>query len=454
MENPIVLYGGAGGGGKSYALRATAVYALLLLMANGFSSAPVMLASTDYPRLADRHFAKLQEEYAWLGAKLKTSAQYRLHIEFRAASGLGPLLLRNLANPDGFRGSEVPLVLIDEPSELPEKIKAQPVLGLLLYPLRSSVGWPFRALGMGSNGDGLGHFWLKGLFITGKDVKPGQEQRFRFIPAKKDDNQFLDEHWADNLEYLSEHVRRARLEGSWDSPEGVRWPTLRAETHRFNLRERFPQGIPKAWPRYMGVDYGYRAPYAAVTGAVDGRDVYVYRERYAAQKVALEQAFDIQQTTLEHEQIEALLYDPAMDNNMPKEARENLPAKAYIDDYKSVLGNDARFRRLVAADNHRHMGFAVLDRMIYHSAEHGRLFISDDCPNLWRELTEAMWFDSTGTKQWVEDIDPNCMDHGIDALRYMLMGIHLRTSRQARHKTKIERLYDNEQRRFRAEVMG
>jgi PBSX family phage terminase large subunit len=55
-----------------------------------------------------------------------------------------------------------------------------------------------------------------------------------------------------------------------------------------------PFNIPDSWPRYVGVDFGFTAPTAAVWGALDPDDrLYIYREYYQTGKLPEDTAKDI-----------------------------------------------------------------------------------------------------------------------------------------------------------------
>lgn len=420
VRNPMIGYGGAGGGGKSYGLRAATVYGLLAATAMGFPMQSTIIATADFPRLRDRHYAKYVEEYAWLGATLTDTKLYGPHIRFERAPHIGVVKLRNLKNPDGYRGSEACLVAIDEPTELPEKIKGENVLALLLYPLRTPADFPFSTLCMGMNPDGIGHGWTKRLFITGESVKHNDRPRIFFIKATYEDNEHITQEWYNNLQYFSESVRKARLEGSWDSPSGVRWPQLSREAHLFRFSERFPRGIPERYPIRIGYDYGLRNPFGAVWIATDeDRDIWVFREAYGSGLLAVEQARVIAEKTGLHEYGIGIHADPAIWNQTNREGREraSLPHRV-VDDLERQIHGDPRFNALIPARNNRAASFSLLDRLISRDNGHPNLYIEEGCENLWRELTEAQWDQRGGLHEWAEDIDPRNPDHGIDALRY------------------------------------
>ena len=189
-ERSICLYGGAGGGGKSWGLRYCLVKLAMAYASLGYGGQRLVLACADYPRLRDRHTGKFLEEYRQFGT-VKTSQTHGLGFHF-SNEEFGVIAFRNLQEPDRFRGTECAALAVDEATELPEVIGGLGVLETLKYPIRSSMGLPFAPLLMGSNPDGVGHKWVKGLFITRTGIPKGDdESRYVYVPALPNDNPYL-----------------------------------------------------------------------------------------------------------------------------------------------------------------------------------------------------------------------------------------------------------------------
>jgi phage terminase large subunit len=106
-QHRFTLYGGAGGGGKSYFLRWWCLRQLLKLYAEtGIEGIRVGLFSMDYPTLTDRQISRINREFPeWLGALRKTQSDgynFQLLPEF----GGGTIALRNLDDPSKYRSAE------------------------------------------------------------------------------------------------------------------------------------------------------------------------------------------------------------------------------------------------------------------------------------------------------------------------------------------------------------
>jgi hypothetical protein len=125
------------------------------------------------------------------------------------------------------------------------------------------------------NPGGVGHHWLKEMFIKpapkGKKVlqrELGNGKKFDYIylPSRVHDNQILlakDPEYVDRLHMVgSPELVRAWLEGDFEIHEGSYFPEFSSK-HIVS-----PFNVPQHWPRYLGYDWGYRSPFAAVWGAV------------------------------------------------------------------------------------------------------------------------------------------------------------------------------------------
>jgi len=86
----------------------------------------------------------------------------------------------------------------------------------------------------------------------------------------------------------------ARLrEGRWVSAEGAIYDEWRDDTHVVD-----PFEIPRDWPRFIAVDFGYVNPFVAQWWAVDGDGrMYLYREIYKTQRLVEEHADHMKRLT-------------------------------------------------------------------------------------------------------------------------------------------------------------
>lgn len=269
-----ILYGGAMGGGKSYWLRWMNVKLLLLFFQKyGLRGVRVGLFCEDYPSLNDRHISKMNYELpTWLGTLNKGDKEYTLKPEY----GSGVIALRNLDDSSKYASSEFAAVSVDELTR-----DKQEVFNFL----RTRMRWPgisdtkFLA---GTNPGGIGHAWVKKMFID-REFEPGETEKDKFVYIKAtahDNRENLPESYFDQMQGLPEEMRRAYLEGDWNLFEGQYFSEWRDHIHVVE-----PFRIPETWKKFGAYDHGRANPACFKWYAVDfDGNVWVYREFYVNRK--------------------------------------------------------------------------------------------------------------------------------------------------------------------------
>lgn len=447
--NPVILAGGSGMGGKSYMLRAVAVYIALVMSSIGVTD-PVLYASASYETLRDRAYSKFGREWGHLGTFRSSHGEYGRAFVFDD-SKVPPIVFRNLAKPDERRGTEFCAGLLDELTEIP-----QDIFGAFCYMCRSpQTGW--HPIVTTSNPDGIGHGWVKSMFraldvpfgwntdpertleqITNMPERtapfsheedPSGELDARdyiYIPFLPDDNpKFNEKTFLRGVAHLPAHVQRARRYGMWDFPEGARWP--QGTNHMlFETRDKFRAGIPSDYPRILHVDYGLAAPYCALWTAIDpDGDAWTYRCDYAAGFTADRQIERIKALTLPNEQITDFRLDPAMWAAFPRHLKDQVQGyrdRSAADIYAESVADDPRFPAPEPGFNKsRLLAFATLDSLMNRgNGFHDWWIEASACKPLLREIANAVFAkDSKG--QVGEDIAKQCADHAITAAYY---GLH------------------------------
>ncbi|MEG0803436.1 MAG: hypothetical protein RSF90_00630, partial [Pygmaiobacter sp.] len=128
------------------------------------------------------------------------------------------------------------------------------------------------------NPGGVGHEWVKRLFIDRQFTPTENPQDYLFIPARVYDNTALlrqDTGYVAMLENLPQDLRRAWLDGDWNVFAGQYFREFSRELHVCA-----PFEIPRHWRRYITLDYGLdmlAAYWIAVDehgGAVVCKEVY------------------------------------------------------------------------------------------------------------------------------------------------------------------------------------
>lgn len=274
-EARFTAYGGARGGGKSWALR----YKLLLLCLN-YPGIRTIIIRRSYPELYENHVLPLLKILE--GTSLASYSEE--HKEFRFVNG-STIKLGYLSNEKDllrYQGQEFDIIAIDEATQIVEN-----AFRILCASLRGANDFPKRVY-LTCNPGGVGHGFVKRLFIDRVYRKGEHAEDYRFIRALAYDNQALlgsDPGYIDRLEALPEKLRKAWLYGEWDVFEGQFFPEFDVAVHTsFNIE------VPENSVRYCSMDYGLDM-LACLFIAVDEKGhAYVYDEIYRSDLVVSEAA--------------------------------------------------------------------------------------------------------------------------------------------------------------------
>lgn len=234
-----VAYGGARGGGKSWAVRAKAV--LLALKNSGIK---ILIVRRTYDELRTNHIEPLRAmtngvaEYNDQAKVLRFPNSSKIQFGYLANSGD---LLR-------YQGQEYDCLFIDEATQIPfdyfDALKAT---------VRGANSFPKRIY-LTCNPGGVGHAWVKRLFVDRVFYENEDEKDYReLIKATVYDNKVLlekDPDYVKQLESFTGDRRRAWLLGDWDVYDGLFFK-------EFGLRHIVKAfEVPKDWVRYRVIDYG------------------------------------------------------------------------------------------------------------------------------------------------------------------------------------------------------
>ena len=266
IENyPITFYGGAKGGGKSKGLQL-----ILLLRRFQYPDSSGAIFRRTYPELEGNHIRPLFQSFPELknyyrdGKKLLTlpngSTLQFCHCENEKDIAL-------------YQGREFHDLAIDEAGQWTEAMFRQ-----LLGSNRSSrSGIAARTILTGNPG-GIGHGWLKRIFIEKRFNPRENGSDYAFIQALVDDNEALMENDPKYVRKLesepNEALRKAYRYGSWDIFAGQFFSEINSEIHLVS-----PFAIPDHWLKFGAYDYGYNHPasFGWFANDADG-NVYLYRE--------------------------------------------------------------------------------------------------------------------------------------------------------------------------------
>lgn len=126
------------------------------------------------------------------------------------------------------------------------------------------------------NPGGVGHAWVKRIFIDREYRNSERPEDYVFIAAKVYDNEFImknNPEYVKTLENLPEERRKAMLDGNWDVYNGQYFSEFNRDIHVVE-----PFEIPNHWMIYFTMDYGLDM-FAGYWIAMDEKgDAYVFRE--------------------------------------------------------------------------------------------------------------------------------------------------------------------------------
>lgn len=410
-ETPVTFYGGSKGGGKSYALRN-----ILLILLSENKGAKGLLIRKSYDELVANHIEMFFRENPVL-FPLYNKTEKTLKLPN------GSLLrFRHLQHPSdvyNYQGQEYDFIGIDELTQHTKEI-----FTILRSSNRTTNASIKPRMLLTGNPGGIGHGWVRKLFIC-KDLEPNEKQSdFSFVPAKVYDNDVLmknDPEYVNRLEGLPPDLRAAYLDGNWDVFQGQFFREWNRDIHVIEPCELNPQ-----WKRYISIDYGFSNQSAVLWFAVnfDGQ-VIVYRELYQTELTYQQLGQKISEMTPdntflrngiaynEKENIRYITFDPAL------QARSNESGVSGENLLKEGIG---RLKApLIAANNNRKYGWGVMREYLkeipnpYGGKTAGIVFFNT-CINTIKTLPEQIY-----DPVHIEDLDTDGEDHIVDAIRYFLV---------------------------------
>ena len=283
-------FGGARGGGKSWAVRTKAK-----LLALNYAGIKILIVRRTYPELMNNHIMILRAE---LNGIAKYNDRDKL-MYFPNGSTIKFGYLKNESDTHQYQGAEYDVIFLDEATQLSEDQMKR-----ISACLRGVNQFPKRIY-YTCNPGGQGHGYIKRIFID-KHYEAGEiPEDYTFIQSLVTDNIILMREQPDyikQLEALPDKLRKAWLEGDWDIFEGQFFEDLRTTP---DLMKCHVAGVepdvaaarglwthvikpftpPKEWTLARSFDWGYSKPFSCAWWAIDfdGR-IYRILEYYGCTK--------------------------------------------------------------------------------------------------------------------------------------------------------------------------
>jgi len=400
-----VFYGGARGGGKSYAMLVDP------LRYCHKAHHRALLIRRSMPELRDMitHSQRLYSR-AFKGARWREQEkEWRFPSGARIEFGYA----ENMTDVLRYQGQSYTWIGVDELPQYP----TPDVYNFLRSSLRSvdpEIPVYMRATGNPGN---IGSQWVKEMFVdptepnkafnVSIDTPTGIKKiSRRFIPAKLQDNPYLmqtDDYYI-MLASLPEVQRKQFLEGDWSAFENSSFPEFNKTTHIVD-----PFDIPRGWSRFRAADWGYSSNACCLWFAIDwDNNLWIYRELYTKKITADEFAKKV----LEAEQGEFMRYG-VLDSSTWARRGDIGPSIA-----ETMIQEGCKWRPSDRSPKSRINGkLEIHKRLKVHEKDNEpTLKVFSNCVNLIRTLP-LLPLDKNNP----EDVDTNAEDHAYDALRYGCM---------------------------------
>ena len=329
-----------------------------------------------------------------------------------------------------YQGAEYDVVFIDEATQLKEDWIKQ--INLVV---RGANGLPKRTY-YTCNPGGVGHQYIKRLFIDRKYEEDEVPDNYSFIQALVTDNKVLMEiqpEYVAELKALPSKIREAWLYGRWDVYEGQYFEDFR-ETPDKDECERCgitpeeavierrwthviePFDIPRGWNIVRSYDFGYGKPFSCAWWAVD-YDGTLYRilELYGCTKnpnegvkwTPTKQFEEIARIEREHPWLKGRDITGVADPSIWDKSRG--PSTAELAQKEGVY--------FTPGDNARIPGWMQCHyRLQFDDQGYPRMYVFSNCKAFIRTIPLLQYDDHKP-----EDLDTDGEDHVADEWRYMCM---------------------------------
>ena len=403
-----VAYGGARGGGKSWAVRTKAK-----LLAFRYPGIKILIVRKTYKELQNNHIEQLTAELAGFAKYNRSDKMFR----FPNGSTISFGYCANEGDLGQYQGAEYDVVFIDEAGQLQESW-----IRKINLCVRGTNGFPKRTY-YTLNPGGPGHAYFKRVFVD-RNFNPDEDPNdYFFIQAKVEDNKALMDTQPDylrELENLPPTLRAAWKDGRWDVYEGQFFEDFRDVPEHYKDRRWThviePFEIPDGWTICRSYDFGYGKPFSCAWWAVD-YDGTIYRimELYGCTRTPNEgvkwtpdkQFEEIHKTEMQHPWLKGKTIIGVAD-----------PAIWDASRGESVADTAARYGVFFTpGDNERIAGWMQCHyRLQFDEDGYPRMYVFNTCRAFIRTIPTLIY-----DEHRAEDLDTKMEDHVADEWRYFCM---------------------------------
>lgn len=403
-----IAYGGARGGGKSWAVRTKSK-----LLAFRYPGIKILIVRKTYKELQNNHIEQLTAELEGFAKYNRSDKMFR----FPNGSTISFGYCANEGDLGQYQGAEYDVVFIDEAGQLQESW-----IRKINLCVRGTNGFPKRTY-YTLNPGGPGHAYFKRVFVD-RNFNPDEDPNdYFFIQAKVEDNKALMDTQPDylrELENLPPTLRAAWKDGRWDVYEGQFFEDFRDVPEHYKDRRWThviePFEIPDGWTICRSYDFGYGKPFSCAWWAVD-YDGTIYRimELYGCTRTPNEgvkwtpdkQFEEIHKTEMQHPWLKGKTIIGVAD-----------PAIWDASRGESVADTAARYGVFFTpGDNERIAGWMQCHyRLQFDEDGYPRMYVFNTCRAFIRTIPTLIY-----DEHRAEDLDTKMEDHVADEWRYFCM---------------------------------
>ena len=419
-KNKYICYGGARGGGKSHISRIK-----MCLLALNYPGIQILILRRTLKELRENHVMQLQK-------LLKGIATYKESTkEFVFPSGSRIVLGYCDAEKDvlQYQGQAYEVITMEEATMFTEfQFQALTESNRMSGNMKQDFT---PRMYFTCNPGGVGHQWVKRLFID-KDYRGSENpEDYMFIPSNVYENKYLMEHdpnYVRVLENLPEDRKQAMLYGNWDVFDGQFFPEFNRNLHVIE-----PFEIPEHWNRYIALDYGLDM-FAVLFVAIDTKGkAYVYNEIHKSNLIVSE-ARQVLKSYMRDKRYKDIYAPPDLWNRNRDTGKSTAELFGEGGIIFSKAGNDRESGWLTVKE-------WIKPRKIRHEQtgeliEGSDLYIFSNCTNLIRCLPQLQHDEKNPNDVATE---PHEITHITDALRYFCVS---RTSPSKELVDKQKTFYD------------
>ena len=298
-----------------------------------------------------------------------------------------------------YQGQEYDIIAIDEATQLSEY-----QFSIFKACLRGVGDFPKRMY-LTCNPGGIGHGWVKRLFVDREFREDEDPNDYAFVKALVYDNTPLtksDPGYIKQLESLPKRLKDAWLHGRWDVFEGQFFPEF---SHTRHICERTVIQN-KALRQFVSFDYGFDMTAALLIGVDSDKNLFVLDE-FCSSGLTLSEAAAKIVELCQKGSPEYAVASPDLWNRRQDSGRSGF----------EIMQVFPGMPPMMAADNRRIPGWRVLREYLADNNSPS-LSICSCCHTLIRSLP-ALMFDSERSED--ASGEPHSITHAPEALRYAVM---------------------------------